>query len=525
MTARSRPAHLSLLCCLFVTALVAGCGGDPGDPSVLNLALEVSPNKLDPAMVTGVAEGEICALIFSGLVRFSLEGDVMPDAARSWTLDDGGRRYTFAMDTRRRFSSGRPVTARDVIFSFERVLAPGSTSPRRWVLDRLLGAAAFSAGTVPHTAGLVAENDSTLVLTLSQPFKPFLSMLALPAAMIVSSEAVELDADDRPVGSGRWQLDTWERADFLSLSPNPHHPDTPARTVTTLRYRIIPEAFTRIAEFESGSLDILKIPSAELERFLTGERYREHIQERTEQRVLYIGLNNQREPFSDVRVRRALNLAVDVDQIIDVLAKGKGIRAGGSIPPGLAGHVDRERYQHDKIRARELLREAGFGDGFAMEIWQRDSPEGNRILEAVQGYLSEVGVRVKLVKREWSAFKESVNQGKVDAFFLDWWADYPDAENFLFPLFHSANAGGGGNRAFYHNPDVDEMIELAARTTDDDACHRLYASIDSLIYHDAPWLYLYFPKVFHAVSADVTGYTLPSLYLGADFSAVRIRRQ
>jgi peptide/nickel transport system substrate-binding protein/oligopeptide transport system substrate-binding protein len=275
-----------------------------------------------------------------------------------------------------------------------------------------------------------------------------------------------------------------------------------------------------VAEFETGSLDVLKIPSAELKRFLSDKRYKDHIQDLAEHRVLYIGLNNGREPLSDVRVRRAINLAVDVDQIIGVLAAGQGIPAGGSIPPGLGGYVDREPYGHDPERARELLREAGYGDGFTMEIWQRDSPEGNRILEAVQGYLLQVGITVKLVKREWSAFKEAVSQGRVDAFFLDWYADYPDAENFLYPLFHSDNKGGGGNRVFYDNADVDSLIELAGRTIDDDECERLYARVDSLIHDEAPWLYLYFPKVFHAVSPDVTGYRLPSLYLGADFSSV-----
>jgi peptide/nickel transport system substrate-binding protein/oligopeptide transport system substrate-binding protein len=213
---------------------------------------------------------------------------------------------------------------------------------------------------------------------------------------------------------------------------------------------------------------------------------------------------------------------VDVDRIIGVLAAGRAVRATGAIPPGLAGHARRPAYRFDPGGARRLLRDAGYPDGFDMEIWQRDSPEGNRVVEAVQGYLLEVGVRVRIVKREWSAFKEAVSQGRVDAFFLDWYGDYPDGENFLYPLFHSANAGGGGNRSFFSDPDVDRLIEQSQRALEGAAAERIYAAVDSLVYDRAPWIYLYFPTSFVVVSPRVRGYTFPVVYLGEDFSTATI---
>ena len=125
---------------------------------------------------------------------------------------------------------------------------------------------------------------------------------------------------------------------------------------------------------------------------------------------------------------------------------------------------------------------------------------------------------INIVKREWSAFKEAVSQGRVDAFFLDWYADYPDAENFLFPLFHSSNAGGGGNRVFFKDPQIDRLIEQAQRTQDPQQGADLYARIDSLVYEAAPWIYLYFPTKFVAVSPHVHGYVFPAVYLGEDLS-------
>ncbi len=513
-----------------------GCSGGTSEVDILYLALEVSPNKLDPAFVVDAAEGEIASMIFQGLVRFSPDGEVLPDLASSWEVSEDGARYVFHLDSRMRFTSGRRVSASDVAFSFKRLLSPVCRSPRRWVLNRIKGASAFEDGTDSDIEGLSVIDDSTLTIELEMPFRPFLQLLALPAAKVVPIEALSRSGEDTeergagpiagaafadfPAGSGPWILETWERGDYLTLAPNPFHPER-STSLQAIRFRIIPEAFTRIAEFESGKLDVLKIPNAELARFLKSPDLSGRIQSVPELRVLYVGLNNTRGPLRDRRVRRALNMAVDVDRMIEVLANGEGVRATGAIPPGLKGYRKRPSYPYDPEAARMLLREAGYADGLSLDIWQRNSPEGNRILEAVQGYLAVIGVRVRLVKREWSAFKEAVSQGKVDAFFLDWYADYPDAENFLYPLFHSENAGGGGNRAFFDNSCVDSLIERAQRSVDESECFALYSDIDSLVYSEAPWIYLYFPKLFEAVSIHITGYRIPLLYLGRYYGDVR----
>jgi oligopeptide transport system substrate-binding protein len=530
--ARAAPAVIVACAILAVTAGVTGCGGDADDRRTLRLALETSPNQLDPALVVDVAEGEICSQLFQGLVRFDVEGRIVPALAKGWATGDDGKRYLFPLRRDMRFANGRAVDAADVLFSFHRLLSPDSRSSRRWVLDRISGARQYAAGEAPSIAGLVALDDSTVAIELEEPFGPFLSLLALPAAMVVPRE--ELTADPAgaasggsgfrtfgglPVGSGPWRLSTWERGDFLLLEPNPYHPAGP-KGITAIRFRVIPEAFTRVAEFESGALDVLKVPLAELDRFRESDRYRGLLQERAELRVYYIGLNNNRPPFDDPVVRRALNMSVDVDRLIEVLTSGTAVRSSGAIPPALPGYRSRAPYPFDPKAAREMLASRGFPDGFAMEIWLRDSPQGNRLMEAVQGYLSEVGVSARLVRREWSAFKEAGSAGKVDAFFLDWVADYPNPENFIYPLFHSDNAGGGGNRARFSDPEVDRMIEAAARATDEQSASDTYARIDAAVYRRAPWLYLYHPVAYHAVSHGITGYRMPVLYLGADYTNV-----
>ncbi len=499
---------------------LGGCSQGTKQDDILTIALETSPNKLDPAFVVDVAEGQVCSMIFQGLVRFSPAGEVVPDAAAGWRLENDGRRYVFELDRGARFSNGNRVTSSDVVRSFERVLSPESRSPRRWVLLRIAGAEDFSEGRAQRVEGLHAPNDSTVVIELATAFRPFIQLLAMPAAYIVPSEAVAEGGGfaAHPIGSGRWVLAQWERGDFLLLEPNPYFPDE-RPLLSAVRFRIIPETFTRIADFEAGSLDMLKIPLAELTRFLDDPSLQSRIQSKPELRVFYIGLNTTRGPLQDVRVRKALNMAVDVDQLIKVLTRGHATRATGAIPPSLGGFAARDSYPYDPARARELVAEAGYPEGFAMEIWLRESPEGNRVVEAVQGYLRQIGVDVRLVKREWSAFKEAVALGRVDAFFLDWYADYPDAENFLYPLFHSSNVGGGGNRAFFRDARIDRMIEEAQRVPDAAVGEQLYATVDSLVYDAAPWIYLYFPTTFVVVSPRVHGYVLPVLYLGEDLSS------
>ncbi len=482
---------------------------------MLELALETAPNRLDPAFAIDVAEGEICASLFDGLVGLSPDGVMVPSLARVWETTDG-RRYVFHLDTRARFSNGRGVRAADVQASFERVLAPATASPRAWVLERIQGAKDFRDGGSASVAGLQALDDSTLVIELEEPFAPFLSMLALPAARVVDVQTIS--EGEVPVGSGPWILAEWVRGDRVTLTPNPHHPHA-ARDLAGVRYRVIPEPFTRIAEFESGSIDVLEIPDAEVPRFLDDAERAPRLLRRPELRVFYVGLNNPR--LSDPRVRRALNHAVNVPQLARVLQAGESIPAHGAIPPGIAGHRDRPGYEYDPELAKQLLREAG-AENLELDLWLRESAEGARVMEAVQAYWQQVGVRTTLVRREWSAFKQAVSAGKVDAFLLDWFADYPDAENFLFPLFHSSNQGGGGNRAFFSDPYVDRLIEESSRMLDPAARADACAHIDSLVYAQAPWVYLYFPTTFHIVSERVTGYRLPSLYLGNDFSGVRV---
>jgi ABC-type transport system substrate-binding protein len=505
---------------LWIGAVLPSCGGEAED-GYLKLALETEPTTADPVYSVDYSSGLVSSLVHANLVRFTPEAELTADLAASWEISGDSREYTFHLGDSR-FACGRPVRADDVVYSFRRLLDPAQVSPRWWVLRDVEGALAFHEGGAFERVGISAPDDSTIVLRLEEPTAHFLSLLAMPAAGIVcrhDTEALGREYGIRPCGSGPWSIGEWREGDELVLVPNPHA-GRRSPALEGISMRIIPESMTRIAEFEVGNLDILEIPGSELELWRSAGA---PLLSSEELRVVYVGLNNSRPPFSDPMVRQALNLAVDVEAIIVHVLFGAAARARGTVPSALRGSPQQDgRYRYDPEKARELLARAGYGEGFDMEIWQRESPQGGRVLESIQAYLAEVGVRARIVTREWGAFKQAVDKGTPDAFFLDWFADYPDAENFLAPLFHSRNRGGGGNRTGYSNLAVDSLIDAAAFSGGPDQRWELYMRAEEIIYADAPWIFLWFPIRYEIVSPRIRGYTIPVIFNGQRFLDVTI---
>ncbi len=515
---RKRATLFALL--VWIGTVLPSCGTEP-DNGYLRLALETEPTTADPVGSVDYSSGLVSSLVHANLVRFTPGGELVSDLATGWDISDDKKEYTFHLGAAR-FACGRPVTAEDVLYSFRRLLDPVRVSPRWWVLEDIEGAPAFHAGNAVDGLGISNQDDSTVVIRLSRPSAHFLSLLAMPAAGIVCRHDAEERGDEygiQPCGSGPWSIGEWKEGDELILVRNPQL-RSGRQALEGISIRIIPESMTRIAEFEVGNLDILEIPRSELDLWRSAGA---PLLSAEELRVVYIGLNNSRPPFDDPMVRRALNMAVDVEAIIVHVLFGAAVEARGSVPTALRrSPPPGELYTYDPDRARELLAEAGYGEGLEIEIWQRENPEGGRVLESVQAYLADVGVRARLVTREWGAFKQAVDQGTPDAFFLDWFADYPDAENFLAPLFHSRNRGGGGNRTGYSNQEVDSVIDAAALVSSAEERWELYRRAEEIVYSDAPWIFLWFPVRYEIVSPRLDGYRIPVIFNGQRFLDVEI---
>ena len=512
----------TLVCALLFTLLIlpaSGCHRSDDDrlPGHLYLRLNSNPTTLDPALITDVQGGGIAAKLFNGLVRFNENLDIVPDIARSWTLSNDHVTYTFRLRHDVRFSSGKKVIAQDFRYSFERVLTPGTKAPLTWVLDRLEGANDYIAGKTKSVSGIRVINDHTLVLKLQRPFGPFLSLLAMTTAYVVPRDEVERLGNDfgtHPVGSGPYVLNEWKHGQHLVLAAHEDYFDGPPK-LNGIFYRIIPEDLTAVLEFETGRLDVLQIPSSEYKRYTTNPAWRDLVHGKPGLNSYYLGLNCTRPPFNDIRVRQAVNMAVDRLRILNTVYEKRGVLAAGPIPPGLWKKnvllQNHEGYRFDPDTAKKLIREAGV-EGKTIKIYITADPEVLDIIEVVQRYLADAGLKTEIVQLDWSAFKHAVNEGEPDAFWLSWWADYPDPEDFLFPLFHSASAGSAGNRTRCNDPELDRLIEVAQQTMDDTLRYRLYRQAEDRVIRDAPWIFMWHKADYFVIQPWVQDFKIYPIY-------------
>lgn len=504
---------------LSVLPSLLACAGERQSASApLAYYESYDPRSLDPALSTDVPTGEMVTLAYDGLTRFDVNGRLQPALSDRWTTDPRGLRYVFHLRAGVRFADSTPVTVAAVRQSFLRVLDPKSTGGRAWPLLPISGARAYAAGTAREVPGIELLGDSAVALTLEQPLAVFPKFLAMPVASIVASRSGVRDVET--IGTGPWRFVSWAHDDALRYTRNPGYWDGPPQA-ESLVVRIIPDQLVRAAELEAGRLDVVEVPFGETAAWRS--RHANWLQEKPALRDVYIALNNRRGALRDARVRQAINYAVNVPQILAAVYGGRGIRARGAIPPSLAGgDTTREAYTYDPARAKQLLAAAGLAGGVTLELWRAaDNETLGRVAQAVQSDLEQVGIRIEIVARDASSQRAAARAGNADMAILDWWADYPDGDDFLFPLFSSTSFGPGGNYAFYSDPVTDSLLLAARRTQDDAARERLYRAIDERVYRAAPWLYLWFPVDLWAESPRITGWELPVIFNGQRWTGVR----
>ena len=499
-----------------------GGGGDGQSPargSQLTYYETYDPRSLDPALSTDVPTGEMVTLAYDGLTQFDPDGGLLPALADRWTVARGGLRYVFHLRAGVRFHDGTRLTPEAVRQSFLRVLTPGTRGGRAWPLYPIAGAAAYASGRSSEVTGIGLLGDSAVALDLAEPLAIFPKFLAMPVAAVVPAPP-PADLGQHPVGSGPWRFVAWQHDDYLRFARNQDY-WAGAPAADTLTVRIIPEPLTRAAEFEAGRLSVMEVPFGETARWR--REHPELLLEKPALRVVYVALNNRRGPLRNVRVRQAINYAVNVPEILATVYGGRGILARGAIPPGLPGSdTARTGYHYEPAEAKRLLQAAGYGSGIELQLWRNTSNvELARVAQAVQAQLEPVGIRVELVERDASSQREAARKGETDMVVLDWWADYPDADNFLYPLFYSGSFGPGGNYAFYADAAADSLILRARRTTDDAARTALYREIDERVYRAAPWLYLWFPTDLWAKRPDVVGWDVPVIFNGQRWTGAR----
>lgn len=507
--------------------LLAGCGGllpgaglpqrpDGVTGGIWEEAISRDPHTLDPAHGVTLLDSRLIAMLFNGLVALTPDGRLVPDLAARWEVDDDGLTYTFTLREGVKFHSGREVSAEDVVFSFTRLLSPETASPRAWVLFPIAGAQAFHTGLAGEVAGLEALDEKTIRITLEQPMAQFLHRLTMPAASVVDGTALRSLEGDGPgsAGTGPFRLERWERGRQLVFTAHrDYHWQRPY--LDSIRWYIMPDRAAMIQAFSEGRLHAVELTPAEL-RYLTDTLgWSGPLHKITLPAVYYLALNNQAPPLTDPLVRMAVHMAIDREDLLRRWLPRGYVPAQGAIPPGIAGYdPDRQLPGYDPLQAKQLLDQAGLGTGFTLTITQTPSPAFQQLGRELAEMLGKVGIEVELRTLSSREFYEAVDRGDAQAFIISWYGDYPDGENFLYPLFHSSAWGAAGNRARFASPEVDLMLAEIYNLPDEDRRVDLYRQVEDAVFKAVPWVPLFHPVRYHVTQPQVKNYQPAGYYQG-----------
>jgi len=480
-----------LLALMLISALLLICSCSSRDrvEGYIHYRLNHNPTTLDPAHIVDVTGGLIAAKLFNGLVRLDEGLHVIPDIAERWEVSPDGTTYVFHLKKCVYFHNNKEVNASDFKYSFERILSPKGRSPNSWVFDKIAGSREFMEGKADRVRGILVRDPYTLLIILEKPFSPFLYLLTMTAAYVVPREAVEqwgADFSAHPAGTGPYQLSEWKHNDRLLLSRNERYFGGSPK-VSGISYRIIPEDLTAVTEFELGNLDVISVPTSEYQRFRKSDKWKDFIVSAPGINTYYLGFNCARPPFDDPLARKAVSLAIDRKKILNTFFENRGLLANGPVPPSLRSWSLPEHPAYAPDEAKKRVREAGLV-GQTVKLYVTADQEVIDTAEIVQSYLRKAGISVTIRQLEWSSYKEALNKGEADMFWISWWADYPDPENFLFPLFHSSNHGASGNRTWYTNKTVDALVETGQRTADAVLRSQTYGKAEKIIEDELPWV-------------------------------------
>ena len=500
-------------------ALVPKRGG------TLRLALPADVSSLDPARAFDAVSELFLMIQFQGLVEYDNGVKLLPCLAKDWNISTDRRTYTFHLRPGIRFSNGREVVAADFVYSLERNLDPQTAAPTESYFEEIAGAKDFRAGKNLHVSGLRAPSPDTLVIELEAPDPSFLYVLTLPGALVVPREAIAQFGStftEHPVGTGAYRLTEWRRGIKMRFERNPYYAHPDRQYLDAIEVLVGGDTTLHLMMFERGDLDIADctaspgIPVADFIRIEHTPRWHSLI-ERMEAGVMdYLVLNTEMKPFDDVRVRQAMNYAIDKDKLVRLL-HGMAAPAKGILPSTMPGFNPNLRgYSFDPAKARQLLAASGHTNGFSFKLWCWNGSHDMVSASAIAYDLAQVGIQAQINPVAFSTLVDSMERrGVVQCSVSAWSQDYPDPSDFLDVMFNGTRITDEGcqNNAFFNNPKVNQLLAEAATCPDPEQRLWIYQSVEQTVVDDAPYVFLYQPYIYALHQPWLHGVNLhPVLY-------------
>jgi oligopeptide transport system substrate-binding protein len=474
---------------------------------VVNLASE--PMTIDPTLNSAVDGAVMLHHFFEGLIKWMDNGEgkaeMLPGQAESWEISEDGLTYTFHLRDGIKWSDGKDVVAGDFVYAAQRLVNPETVADYGYIADMLVGYPEVAGGTADVSAlGVTAPDDKTVVYTLRYKSPYFLELMAFPAFFPVRQDIVEQYGDqwtfdvNTYIGNGPYKMSEWEHNSYIMAVPSETHYDYANLGPDSIKFALMDDQNAMLAGFRSGELNFIEdVPVDEIPALLdSGEL---HVQDYIG--TYYVCFQTQKAPFDDVRVRKAFNLVIDRNYIVEQITRTGQVPATGYVPAGIfdaAGpsgddfrttggqywSTAKEDYQKNCDEARALLAEAGYpnGEGFPVVEYLYNTSDAHRaIAEALQQmWQQELGVQVTLANQDWAVFLETRKNGDYSIARNGWIADYNDPSSFIDMWI----TGSGNNDAQYNNPAYDAAVQTAKETSDPAVRMQAYHDAEKMLLDD-----------------------------------------
>ena len=504
-----------------VALLVAGPAWSAEQPKQGGSAIVTFNNDLttlDPQVGYDWQNWSVIKSIFDGLMDYKPgTTELEPDLAESYTVSDDGLTYTFKLRDGVKFHNGRAMTAADVKYSLERAVNPATQSPGGGYFGAIAGYDDVVGGKATELSGVVASDDKTVAITLTRPDATFLHLMAINFAFVVPKEEVEKAGADwgkMPVGTGAFKVVEWTPGQHLALERNKDYYRQGVPYLDNLTFEFGQDPTVAVLRLKKGEIDIVGdgIPPAQFAEIMADPTNKDLIAEGEQLHTGYVTMNVTQPPLDDVRVRQAINMAINKDRVVKII-NNRAKPATQALPPAMpAYNPDQKGYAYDPEGAKKLLAEAGHPDGFSTELYAMNVDPNPRIAQAIQQDLAAIGVKAELRSLAQAEVIAAGGSGKAPMIWsggMAWIADFPDPANFYYGILGCAGAvEGGWNWSKYCNKALDDKATAAdAMVKDDQNAARVEAwkGIFDEVIKDAPWAPVFNEKRFTYHSSRLGG--------------------
>ncbi|WP_301098301.1 ABC transporter substrate-binding protein [Otariodibacter sp.] len=507
-----------------VALAVASGSAIAAAPKTFVYCIEASPSYFNPQLGNDGATLDSDRPMFNGLTAFeSGTTNVIPALAESWEISDDGKSYTFHLrkgvkfHSNKEFTPSRNFNADDVVFSFNRQLDPNHPYNK------------VSGGNYPHFIGMGMPNildkiekidDYTVKISLKVPNAPFLANLAMSFASISSAEYADAmlkvgtpeKVDTMPIGTGPFEFVSYQKDSTIRFKAFDDYWKGRAK-IDRLVFSITPDASVRYAKLTNGECHAMPYPNpADLEKLEKDSNI--NLMTKPGLNIGYLSFNVQKPPFDNTKVRQALNYAVNKKAIVDAVYQGTGQVAKNPIPPIMWGYNDDiQDYDYDPEKAKELLKEAGFENGFETEIWAMPvsrpyNPNARRMAELIQQDWANVGVNSKIISYEWGEYVKRMRAGEDPVGMMGWAGENGDPDDFLNTLLSCEAMDQGVNYAKFCYKPFNDLVIQAAQEVDKEKRIELYKQAQVIFHEQVPWITIAHSTNYFPVRKEVKGYAL-----------------